>query len=101
MASKQNVTIGLTRETIGKAKVLAARRGTSISSLLAEQIERLVGEDEAYERAERQALALLDEGFHLGGVIRASREELYDDLMRRLRHVNAGGRFTRDEMNER
>jgi hypothetical protein len=24
-----------------------------------------------------------------------------DALMRRLRHVNAGGRFSRDEMNER
>jgi len=101
MLSKQNVRVRLTRETIQKAKVLAARRGISMSALLAEQVERFVNEDEAYERAQRQALALLDQGFHLGGETRASREELHDNLMLRLRHVNAGGRFTRDEMNER
>jgi hypothetical protein len=49
----------------------------SISDLLAEQIEYLVGVEEAYERAERQALALLDRGFHMGGVISASRDELH------------------------
>jgi len=75
---KQNVTISLDRQTIQKAKVVAARRSTSISGLLARQIELLVGEEEAYERAERQATALLDHGFHLGGVIRASRDELHE-----------------------
>jgi hypothetical protein len=75
---KQNVTISLDRETIQKAKIVAARRSTSISGLLARQIEILIGEDEAYERAERQARALLDQGFHLGGVIRVSRDELHE-----------------------
>lgn len=76
--SKQNVTISLTRQTIRKAKVLAARRATSISGLLAEQIEILVGKEEAYERARRLAMTLLDQGFHLGGVIRVSRDELHE-----------------------
>ena len=75
---KQNVTVSLNQQTIRKAKILAARRGSSISGLLAEQIEFLVGEEEAYERAERQALALLDKGLHLGGVIRATRDELHE-----------------------
>lgn len=75
---KQNVTVSLTRETLRKAKVLAAKRETSISRLLAEQIETLVGEDEAYERAKRQASELLEQGFHLGGVIRASRDEWHE-----------------------
>jgi hypothetical protein len=75
---KQNVTVSLTRQTLRKAKILAARRGSSISGLLAEQIEVLVGEEEAYERAERQAATLLDKGFHLGGVIRASRDEWHE-----------------------
>ena len=75
---KQNVTISLDRETIQKAKIVAARRSTSISGLLARQIEILIGEEEAYERAERQARALLDQGFHLGGVIRVSRDELHE-----------------------
>jgi hypothetical protein len=75
---KQNVTISLDRKTIQKAKILAARRSTSISGLLAHQIEILVGEEEAYERAERQAMTLLDQGFHLGGVIRVGRDELHE-----------------------
>jgi hypothetical protein len=76
--AKQNLTVSLPQQTIRKAKVLAARRGSSISGLLAEQIEILVGEEEAYERAERQATALLDQGFHLGGVIRSSRDEWHE-----------------------
>ena len=77
-AMKQNVTVSLDRQTIRKAKIVAARRDTSISGLLAQQIEILVGEEEAYERAERQAVALLDEGFHLGGGAPASRDELHE-----------------------
>ncbi len=75
---KQNVTISLSRQLLKKAKILAARRETSISGLLAQEIELLVSNEEAYERAARQALALLDKGFHLGGVIRASRDELHE-----------------------
>jgi predicted transcriptional regulator len=71
---KQNVTVSLTRDVLKKAKILAARRETSISGLLAQAIESLVAKEEAYESAERQALALLDQGFHLGGTI-ASRDE--------------------------
>jgi hypothetical protein len=78
MPSKQNLTVSLPLQTIRKARILAARRGSSISGLLAEQIEILVGEEEAYERAQRQATALLDKGFHLGGVIRASRDQWHE-----------------------
>jgi len=77
-SEKQNLTISLDPQTIRRAKVIAAKRSTSISGLLAQQIEALVGEEEAYSRAERQAIALLDRGFHLGGVLRASREELHE-----------------------
>ncbi len=77
-AGKQNVTISVSPETVRKARMLAARRSTSISGLLAAEIERLVGEEEAWERSERSALALLDHGFHLGRVITASRDELHD-----------------------
>lgn len=75
---KQNVTVSLDKQTLRKARMIAVKRGTSVSGLLAQQIEGLVGEEEAYERAERQALAFLEEGFRLGGVIRASRDELHE-----------------------
>jgi hypothetical protein len=74
---KQNLTISISPETVRKAKILAARRSTSISRLLAEQIDTLVGGEEAYQQAERSALALLDHGFHLGGLV-ASRNELHE-----------------------
>lgn len=77
-AEKQNVTISLRPETVRKARILAARRSTSISGLLAEQIEVLTGEDEAYERAKRSALSLMRKGFHLGGATAVSRDELHE-----------------------
>ncbi len=76
--AKQNVTVSLSRQTLQKARVLAARRATSISGLLAQQIEFLVGEEDAYERARRQAEGLLEKGFHLGGVIHATRDEWHE-----------------------
>lgn len=75
---KQNITISLSRQVLRKAKILAARRETSVSGLLAHQIESLIGEDEAYERAQRQATGLLERGFHMGGLIQASRDELHE-----------------------
>ena len=75
---KQNVTVSLSEQTLRKAKVLAAKRSTSISGLLAEQIEILVGDDETYERAKKQALALLDSPLKMGGKITASRESLHE-----------------------
>ena len=67
MADRQNITVQLDKETIHKAKVLAAKRGTSVSGLLASELERLVGDDESYEAARRSALAFLENGFELGG----------------------------------
>jgi hypothetical protein len=75
---KQNVTISISPETLQQARILAARRRTSISGLLAEQMEVLVGAEETYERSQREALSLLEPGFHLGGAIRASRDELHE-----------------------
>jgi predicted transcriptional regulator len=77
-AGKQNVTISISPETVRKARILAARRSTSISGLLAQEIERLVGAEEARERSERSALALLEQGFHLGGATVVSRDEWHE-----------------------
>ena len=77
-STNQNITIRLDRRTLRRAKVLAAKRNTSISGLLARQIETLVGEDDAYEQAQRRALALLDRGVHLGGRIEATRDEWHE-----------------------
>jgi len=77
-ARKQNVTVSLSAQTIQKVRILAARRSTSISGLLAQQIEALVGADEAYENARRVAVSHLEWGFHLGGSRTATRDELHE-----------------------
>lgn len=77
-APKHNLTVSLERTVIRKAKLLAARESTSISELVARQIESLVDKDEQYERAKRHALALLEKGFHLGGKVRVRRDELHE-----------------------
>jgi hypothetical protein len=77
-AKKQNVTVSLDREIVKKAKLLAARRSTSISGMLADQIIALVDSEDSYERAKRGALAALDRGFDMGGGPLPSRDELHE-----------------------
>ena len=67
MMATQNLTLKLPVETVRKAKVVAAERGTSISALVATKIEELVGEDAEYEGAKRRAFEWLKHGWHLGG----------------------------------
>jgi predicted transcriptional regulator len=74
----RNITLTLDDELIHKARVLAARRNRSVSALLREELSRLVAEDEAYEKAKRNALARLERGAHLGGGRLPSRDELHD-----------------------
>lgn len=62
----QNLTLKLPIETVRKAKVVAAQRGTSISALVAEKIDELVGEDAEYQTAKRRAFEWLKQGWHLG-----------------------------------
>ncbi len=75
--STQNITLSIPKETLLKAKILAIRRGTSISGLLAAELERLVNEDETYERAKHSALMRLDQSYDLStkGRITIDRDE--------------------------
>ncbi len=73
----QNLTVRLDEETIHKARILAARRSTSVSRLVGDEIARLVAEDDAYQKARRVALGHLARGFHLGGGSMPSRESLH------------------------
>ncbi|MGH9165988.1 MAG: DUF6364 family protein [Acidimicrobiales bacterium] len=75
---KRNLTVQLDEDTVAKARVLAARRSTSVSRLVAKEIDRLVGEDENYQRARATALAQLSRGFHLGGGPLPGRETLHE-----------------------
>lgn len=43
-----------------------------------EQGESLVREEKSYDLLKQQAIALLEQGFHLGGTIRATRDEWHE-----------------------
>ncbi|MEJ2856613.1 MULTISPECIES: DUF6364 family protein [unclassified Saccharothrix] len=75
--AKRKVTLQLDEEVIQLAEVAAARRNTSVSALLAEQVRALVDENERYLMARMRALDALDNATSRGGTT-WTREELYD-----------------------
>ena len=75
---KTNLTLKLDRDLIKKARVLAAEKETSISAIVAEQLEKAVRDRDGYEQAKRRALARLKHGYNLGYKPPASRDEFYE-----------------------
>ena len=63
----RNITLKLDEVLIRKAKVRAAQQATSLSRLLTQQLEKALKDEDSYEASRRRALALLEQGFHLGG----------------------------------
>ena len=77
MAEKQNITVAIEPALLRKARAIAARRGLSISRLLADELRALVAEDAAYRAAHKRARSLFSSPLPLGGRS-LSREELHD-----------------------
>ena len=75
---KQNITLSLEKELIRRAKLVAIEKRTSISGLLADELKRIVHQDDEYETARKHAVALMKRGFRLGGKIRSSRDEWHE-----------------------
>lgn len=75
---KQNITLSIDKELIVRAKILAAKRRTSISKMLAEDLKTLVDQSDRYDTAKKKALSNLKKGFPLGGRQIPDREALHD-----------------------
>jgi hypothetical protein len=75
---KTNVTLKLDADLLREARVVAAEEGRSISGLLTDQLEALVRERKAFERARKRALARLREGLDLQWTPPKSRDELHE-----------------------
>ena len=73
-----NITIKIESGLALEARVLAARRGTSLSRLVAEQLALLVREDQAYKVARRSALRRLQRGYDLAWEKPNDRDALHD-----------------------
>jgi hypothetical protein len=76
----KNITLSADEALIREARRQAALENTTLNALFREWLERYVVKDEESGKA-------------------AVRQ--YEELMERLSHINAGRKFTREEMNER
>jgi hypothetical protein len=75
--TRTNLTLQLDTEVIKRARIVAAKRGTSVSALAAIQLIELVDQDERVEQARERAEAILKKAVPRGG--RSwTRDELHD-----------------------
>jgi len=75
---KTNITLKLDRDLLRKVRVIAAEKDTSVSALLAEQLEKAVRDRDGYDDAKRRALARMKQASNLGYTPPASRDEFYE-----------------------
>ena len=75
---KQNITLSLDKDLIQRAKVISAKRRSSVSNMLSQELQRIIESAENYEISRKKAISNLRTGYHLGGIITASREELHE-----------------------
>ena len=78
---KQNVTLSIPKDTLRKAKILAAEQSTSLSALLTQAVEEIVSKSNLYEIAKDRQLRLMETGYQL--------------------NVDSSPSWTRDELHER
>jgi Family of unknown function (DUF6364) len=78
MAKKTNITLKLDTDLLRRVKVIAAQKGTSVSAMLTTKLTELAEEDQAYEEAKKQVIALMKDGKAYGFVKPKSRDELHE-----------------------
>lgn len=71
----KNITLSADEDLIERARLIAQTQRTTLNAAFREWLEEFTAS--------------------------AGDAQSFDSLMKRLRHVNAGKRFTRDEINER
>ncbi len=76
----RNITLSLPEDVLREVKVVAARKGTSVSALLAGALSEIVERESGYAAAKERSLAALDAERDLGtgGEISWGRDELHE-----------------------
>lgn len=80
---KHNITVAIDRDLLKRARGVAAKRGCSVSALLAGELQQLVATEQHYEAAMRRARALMSTGLSFGGAKLVDRDAIHE--RRRLR----------------
>jgi hypothetical protein len=65
--ARTNLRLRVDTEVIRRVRILAAKRGISVSALAAQRLMELVEEDERFEAARRRVLAILATAVARGG----------------------------------
>lgn len=81
--TKTNLTLQLDADVVRRARVVAAKRGTSVSALVARELDALVARDERYEDAQRRAFELLARPTDGGAPSTWTRDDVYADRLDR------------------
>jgi hypothetical protein len=79
--AKTNLTLQLDADVVQRAKIMAAKRRTSVSALVAKELDELVNREDRYEASRLRAFELLDRARPRGGRT-WRREDLYDRVER-------------------
>lgn len=74
----RNITLSLDEEVLREARVLAAKKGLSVSALLRSELMRMVVQERKYVKARESAVRRLKRGYSLGGGPLPDRDELHD-----------------------
>jgi hypothetical protein len=81
--TKANLTLQLETDVIRRARIVAAKRGTSVSALVARELDQLVAREDRYEDARRRAVELMIAAQPRGG--RSwTRDDLYAERLDRF-----------------
>lgn len=75
---KQNITISLDKELIRAGKAIAAEKGTSLNSMLRQELERIIRNAGQYDTAKHKAVAAMRQGFYAGIDRYPQRDELHE-----------------------
>lgn len=75
-----NVTIRIDEKLARQAKILAAKRATSLSAMVAEWLRSVTAQESEYEKARKDHVALMRRGLKLGTYGKATwtRDELHE-----------------------
>jgi hypothetical protein len=79
---KTNLTLQLDEEVVRRARIVAAKRGTSVSALVARELAELADQDERYEQARSRAGDLMARPKPRGGRT-WTREDVYAERLGR------------------
>ena len=75
-----NITIRVDDRLAREMKILAAKKGTSLSAMAAEFFTSLTTRDDAYEKARKEHMAMMRRGFNMGthGKATWTRDEIHE-----------------------